>query len=113
MPIGDYLQKMRGQDNPGKGDKPDDAPKDSQDEKPEEMSREIKLTDDEQKAFKDAKPGSDLACEVHGTIENDGRFRVMSVSPLGGGESYGGPDQAGMAGQIAQRVSPNIQISPS
>lgn len=82
-------------------------------DKPEEMSREIKLTPDEMKAFKDAQPGSDLACEVHGMLESDGKFRVMSVSPLGGGDSYGGEDQAGMASQVAQKVTPNVQISPS
>ena len=51
--------------------------------------------------------------EVHGTLESDGRFRVMSVSPLGGAQSYGGSEEAGMAQQVAQRVTPSIQISPS
>ena len=74
------------------------------------MSREIKLTDDEQKAFQDSAPGSDLSCEVHGTLESDGRFRVMSVSPMGGGGSYGSEDEKGMADAIAQKVSPGMQV---
>ncbi len=107
MAFSDYLKKFRKDDysgNPGK-----DKTEPGKPEKSAEMSREIKLTDDEMQAFKDAQPGSDLACEVHGTIESDGRFRVMSVSPLGGGENYGG-DENGMAQAIAQKVTPGIQV---
>lgn len=76
--------------------------------------RIISLTDDEQKAFAQAKPGEDLACEVHGSLEDDGHFHVMSVVPLQG--SYGqeqGTDENQMAGQVAQRVMPGIVPSPS
>lgn len=108
MAVADFLKKFRkGGDAP---DEKDDSKKMEGSEKPEEMSREIKLTDDEMKAFQGSKPGEDLGCEVHGMLESDGRFRVMSVSPSGGGESYGGNDQAGMAQQIAQKVSPGIQV---
>jgi len=112
VPFSDYLKKFRKNDYSAKPD--DDAKKgtgDKGEDSPDEMSREIKLTDDEMQAFKDSQPGSDLACEVHGTIESDGKFRVMSVSPLGGGESYG--DENGMAQQVAKRVTPTVQISPS
>ncbi len=110
MAASDFLKKFRN----GDAEKPEkDNPESDKPEEPQGMSRELKLTGDEQKAFADAKPGQDLACEVHGTLEQDGRFRVMSVSPMGGGQGYGGEDQAGMAQAIAQRVQPSVQISPS
>lgn len=112
MAASDFLKKFRKDSyagNPGQ----DDAQPEKPEEPEAEMSREIKLTDDEMKTFKSAKPGEDLSCEVHGSLESDGRFRVMSVSPMGGGDSYAGNDQQGMAQQIAQRVSPSVQISPS
>lgn len=82
--------------------------------KPEEdessTTRIIKLTDDEQKTFSGSKPGEDLTCEVHGSLEDDGHFHVMSVSPMNGASDY---TEQGMAGQVAQRVMPNIVPSPS
>lgn len=75
-----------------------------------QVSRIINLTDDEMKTFQGTHPGEDLACEVHGTLEDDGHFHVMSVQPLGGAKDYG---EQGMAGQIAQRVTPTIQPAPS
>jgi len=74
-----------------------------------ETPRIISLTDDEKKAFEQAKPGDDLACEVHGTLEADGHFHVMSVSPMGGGASDGDD----MASEVAERVMPGIQKGPS
>lgn len=68
-------------------------------------SRIIKLTDDEQKLFEQANPGEDLACEVHGTLEKDGHFHVMSVGPLGGGD-----EEKEMAGQVAEKVMPNMKM---
>lgn len=109
MGFSDYLKKFRKDDYSGKSS--DDKSEGKPEESGPEMSREIRLTDDESQAFKDAKPGSDLSCEVHGTLESDGRFRVMSVSPMGGAEEYG--DENGMAQQIAQKVTPTVQISPS
>jgi len=73
-------------------------------------SRIIKLSDEEQKAFAGSKPGDDLACEVHGSMEADGHFHVMSVAPMAGASSY---DEDEMASQVAQRVQPTAQISPS
>lgn len=68
--------------------------------------RIIKLSDDEQKAFAQAKPGEDLVCEVHGTMEEGGHFHVMSVAPPAGGP--GGEQD--MAGQVAQKVQPGMAI---
>jgi hypothetical protein len=75
-----------------------------------ETPRIIALTDDEKKAFANSKPGEDLACEMHGSLESDGHFHVMSVGPMGG---QGGMGEQEMAGQVAQRVQPNIAPSPS
>ena len=79
----------------------------------EEMGtpRIISLTDVEKKSFEGVKPGQDLTCEVHGTMEGD-HFHVMSVSPPQGG-GYGSEDENKMAGMVAQRVMPTIQPSPS
>lgn len=107
MAASDFLKKFRKEDSGDTGGEKPSLGK--PEESGEKMSRELKLTGDEMKAFADAQPGQDLACEVHGTLEGDGRFRVMSVSPVGGGESYGGPDENGMAQAIAQRVSPGMQ----
>lgn len=72
-------------------------------------SRIIKLSDEEQKSFQEAKSGEDLSCEVHGTLEEDGHFHVMSVSPMNGGAS----SEDEMANQVAQKVTPTIMPSPS
>lgn len=103
--ISDSLRKFRGG---GYDDKSSGAPK-PEESKDSGHSRTISLTDDEMQAFKDAKPGSDLACEVHGTLESNGKFSVLSVSPLGGGQNYG--DESEMANQVAQRVSPSVAAS--
>jgi len=76
-----------------------------------ETPRIISLTDEEKKAFENAKPGEDLACEVHGSLEDDGHFHVMSVGPMGGTPNAG--SEKDLAGMVAQRVSPTIQPSPS
>ncbi len=109
MPASDILKSFREKGySPSSGD----SEKDGMDSGEENStSRIIKLSDDEQKAFAQAKPGEDLACEVHGNIEEDGHFHVMSVAPMGGAESYGGEQE--MAGQVMQRVQPNTMPSPS
>lgn len=110
MAASDYLKNFRSKGAPSVGAEKKDEGMDSGEEN--STSRIIKLTDDEQKAFEKSQPGEDLSCEVHGTLESDGHFHVMSVSPLGGGPSYGGEQE--MAGQVAQRVSPQMpMISPS
>lgn len=100
----DELKSFRGKDYSSKKEDPT-----SEGEK-NSTPRIISLTDDEKKAFEGSPPGSDLACEVHGTLEADGHFHVMSVSPLGGGSSYGdqGGDEKQMAGMVAQKVMPGI-----
>ena len=107
MAVSEFLQKFREKGYPKeeKGAGMDSGEENS-------TSRTIKLSDDEQKSFAQAQPGEDLACEVHGTLESDGHFHVMSVSPMGGGSSYGDQEKE-MAGQVAQRVQPNIAPSPS
>ncbi|HEX9504267.1 MAG TPA: hypothetical protein VF974_08205 [Patescibacteria group bacterium] len=70
-----------------------------------QMPRIIKFTDDESKAFAQAKPGEDLACEVHGTLDGEGGFRIMSVAPLAGASAPAGSEQD-MAGQVMQKVMP-------
>lgn len=106
MSASDFLKSFRGKGyTGGSGEKEgmDSGEKNS-------TTRIVKLTEDEQKMFEQAKPGDDLACEVHGTYEN-GSLNIMSVAPMGGG----GPaeDETEMAGQVAQRVMPNIVPSPS
>jgi hypothetical protein len=49
---------------------------------------------------------------MHGTLEDDGHFHVMSVSPMGGGESEEDGMQK-MSQMVAQRVQPTMQPSPS
>lgn len=103
--ISDSLKKFRGGNYQG----PSDEKQSSEKPKDSGHSRSISLTDDEMQAFKSAQPGSDLACEVHGTLEGNGKFNVLSVSPLAGGTSYG--DESDMANQVAQRVSPAVTAS--
>ena len=108
MAIGDILKKFRGGDD---GDKA--PPKDKKESEAEGTTpRLIKLSDEEQKAFEGSKPGEDVAAEVHGTLDGDGMFRVMSLAPSGGMKP---PEQMeqDMAGQVAQKVSPTIQPSVS
>ena len=104
----DELKNLRNKDYSSKGHSTSGDGMDSGERN--STPRIISLTDDEQKAFAQAKPGEDLACEVHGSLESDGHFHVMSVSPLGG-SSYGSENE--MAGQVAQKVMPQIQPSPS
>jgi len=106
MPAADYLKQVRddGYDvaKPPKSEGAVDDPDESN-----ETSRIIKLSDEEQKAFQNVKPGLELACEVRGNVEEDGHFHVMSVKPLGGASSYG---EGQMADQVAQRVSPGMPM---
>lgn len=75
-----------------------------------ETPRTLKLSEEELKSFEQAKPGEDLACEVHGSLTGkDGMFRVMSVSPLNG-QGY---EDKGMMDQLAQRVTNTTMPSPS
>ncbi len=110
MAATDFLKKFRDKGYSPGGDDAKDKGMDSGEEN--STSRIIKLSDDEQKKFAQAKPGEDLVCEVHGSLEEDGHFHVMTVDPMGGG-SYGGNSEQEMAGQVAQRVQPNIAPSPS
>ena len=71
-------------------------------------SRIIKLSDEEQKSFEGAKPGEDLECVMHGTLEEDGHFHVMSVGP-----KEQGMEENDMANMVAQKVTPTIMPSPS
>lgn len=107
MAATDALKTLRGKDY---GAKPVDAsaaaPAPSM-----ETPRVIRLTDDEQKMFAQAQPGEDVGCEVHGTLDGEGGFRIMSVAPLG--DAAEGNDESAMASQVMQRVAPNIAPSPS
>lgn len=106
MSAADELKKSRERDY--------QAPKMDDPDEGNDTSRIIKLSDDEQKSFANAKPGQELACEVRGNLEEDGHFHVMSVKPLGGAQSYGeGNDENQMAGQVAQLVRPQMMPSPS
>ena len=110
MAAADYLKSFRDKGGPSKGEPDKKEGMDSGEEN--KTPRIISLTDDEKQAFAQAKPGEDLSCEVHGTLESDGHFHVMSVSPLGGGEKYG--SEEGMADQVAKRLTPSMpMISPS
>lgn len=113
MSASDFLKNYREKGYSGQmSDRPEEDKKNGMDSREENStSRIIKLTDDEQKKFAQANPGDNLACEVHGTIEKDGHFHVMSVDPMNGADSYGGEGE--MAGQVAQKVMPNIVPSPS
>ena len=103
MAVTDELKNIRGK---GYGEKPEKG-MDSGEEN--STSRIIKLSDEEQKSFAQARPGEDLACEVHGTLEEDGHFHVMSVGPMGGSSS----PEDDMVTQVAQKVTPTIMPSPS
>jgi len=109
MPASDFLKEARDDgyptvkppqkaDSTGDDNDPDESPT---------TSRIIKLSDDEQKAFSNAKPGQELECVVRGNLEEDGHFHVMSVSPPGGASSYG---ESQMADQVAQRVMPGMPM---
>lgn len=106
MGASDILKSLRGKGGGGNG-----APPDKMAES-DVMSRVIKLTDDEQKIFGDAAPGTELSCEVHGTLEADGSFRVASVAPMNMDEGADDSEQ-NMAGEVMQRVVPSMQTSPS
>jgi hypothetical protein len=110
MPFSDELKNFRSKGYAEKGSGKDKEEGMDSGEK-NETPRIIALTDEEKDLFKDSHPGEDLSCEVHGTLESDGRFRVMTVSPMNG--SYG--DEKSMAGQVAQKVMPSAMpmISPS
>lgn len=105
----DYLKTVRDDGYKPNMSKPADADsKGGQDNDPDESnstSRIIKLSDDEQKAFQNAKPGEELECVVRGNLEEDGHFHVMSVSPPEGG--YQSPEEQ-MASKVAQGVQPGI-----
>jgi hypothetical protein len=103
MSITDELKSLR-----GKGYSPKEEDKGMDSGIKNETPRIIALTDEEKKGFENSNPGEDLSCEVHGTLESDGKFRVMTVSPMGG--SYNEKD---MAGQVAQKVMPMTMPSPS
>lgn len=114
MPASDFLKSMRSQgykssgaSNPGGEQKDPGMP--GTDEQDNSTPRAIKLTDDEQKIFASVNPGDELTCEVHGSLQKDGKFQVMSVAPMGNAPE--GENE--MAGQVAQRVMPNIVPSPS
>lgn len=113
--IGDALKRFRGAGYSGKAAPATDADVDQEDTDspdPSQKVRTLSLTDDEAQAFQDVKPGQDVACEVHGTINGDGSFSVLTVAPLNAKSAYG-EDEADMASQVAQRVTPSVQISPS
>lgn len=103
MPAADVLKTLRG--SAYQKSSPDEKGMDAGE--PNETPRIISLTDDEKKAFEQAKPGDDLACEMHGNLEEDGHFHVMSVAPMGGG-AQPGVDEKQMAGQVAERVMPGM-----
>jgi hypothetical protein len=104
MAFTDALKSMRGKDySDGKNKGMDSG-------EPNKTPRIIKLSDEEMKGFENSKPGEDLACEVHGSLEEDGHFHVMTVGPMNG--SYG-EDENKMAGEVAQKVTPTVQLSPS
>jgi hypothetical protein len=113
MAASDYLRRWRA-DKPSpfsaKNDdqlsfkKKDSGREGIDEDEPNETPRIIALTDEEQKSFDQAKPGEDIACEVHGNLESDGHFHVLSVGPLKG-QSYGNDD---MAKEVMQRVMPGF-----
>jgi hypothetical protein len=107
--IADSLKKFRKNEYGVGGDQ---QKNDQPEKKDEAHSRTISFTDDEKQALQGVEPGGDVRCEVRGTLESDGRLRIMSVTPLPG-ESYGNTDEQGMAGAVAQRVTPSVQLSPS
>lgn len=100
------IDELKNRRSEGYLKKPEDKGMDSGENN--STSRIIKLSDEEQKAFAQANPGEDLACEVHGTLEEDGHFHVMSVGPMQG---QGG--QNDMMKQLAQRVTNTTMPSPS
>jgi hypothetical protein len=107
MAVTDELKNIRGK---GYGDKPDAKASKGMDSGEENStSRIIKLSDEEQKAFAQAKPGEDLECVIHGTLEEDGHFHVMSVGP----KDQMSQEEPDMASLVAQKVSPTTIPSPS
>lgn len=109
MPAADVLKTLRGSQYNKTSQATDDSnpEKDAADES-SDTTRLIKLTDEEQKSIS-ANPGETVTCEVQGTLDGEGMFRVMSIEPSG----VENDDEKAMAGQVAQRVMPNIVPSPS
>jgi len=71
--------------------------------------RTVVLTDEEKKGIGPVEPGTEVTLSVTGSIEQDGKFKILSVSS--GAEQDDSEDE--MAGQVAQKVIPSIQPSPS
>lgn len=105
MPASEYLKNSRS----GYGNKDESQDQDE----PNSTSRTIKLSDEEQKSFEGSTPGQNLTCTVTGTLEEDGHFHVMTVSPPEGKSSYMDEGEEDMAKKVAQMVRPSVQLSPS
>jgi hypothetical protein len=67
-------------------------------------SRIIKLSDDEQRALAQVKPGENITLKVTGNVEKDGHFHVMTVTPQI--QQQEGEDV--MADKVAEKVQPGI-----
>lgn len=109
MAASDYLKSFRQKGYSGNMSESSEKPSESDDKDQENSTtRIVKLNDDERKIFEKTPSGEDVACEVHATYEN-GKLNIMSVAPLGGGDQPP-DDEASMAGQVAQRVMPGMQM---
>lgn len=106
MAASDELKKIRSQGY-------DRNEADNDPDQPNDTSRTIKLMDEEMKSLEpyQIKPGENIVLEVTGNLEQDGHFHVMTVK-YAQGKGDGNSDEQ-MAQEVAGRVSPNLQISPS
>lgn len=89
MDVSGMLKSMRGKKEES-----------SDPDEPNNTSRIIKLTDEEQKSMEGVKGGEEVVLTVRGNVEDD-HFHVMSVEKQGGGD-----EMKGMPEEVAQKVNP-------
>ena len=99
MPVTEELKNLR-----SKGYSSNDK---SVKEVPSESPRIIKLSEEELKQFEGVNPGEEVYCKV-GATYSDGKMTVMSNEPEDKEN-----EEDDMVQEVAQRVQPTIQPSPS
>ena len=104
MPMSDELKKLRNKNY---------IPVEKKDDKssPDSFTRTISLVDKEKEITREMEPGSDVSILVKGIVVADGKIKIMEIGPLGDEEEQSELD--GMADDVAVKVKPSIQPSPS
>lgn len=100
MPVSDQLKKIR---EKGYSSSKEDSSK--------TISRTLVLTPEEKEYIGEKKEGEEVMCRVTGVIGADGKLEIMKVDPMESLEDESEED--GMSKEVAMRVEPTIQPSPS